>query len=85
VAPALHQALLAGRDAIERGGERRPQAVRSAMAAVVGREPRFTPGYAEVVNAADLSPMDPLTGEVRLLIAARLGRARLIDNLGAHA
>jgi pantothenate synthetase len=25
-----------------------------------------------------------LTGDLRLLIAARLGRARLIDNLGAH-
>jgi pantoate--beta-alanine ligase len=85
VAPAIHRALLAGREAVEGGGERRPGAVRSAMAAVIGREPAFTLGYAEVVSAADLHPIDPLTGEVRLLIAARLGRARLIDNMGAHA
>jgi pantoate--beta-alanine ligase len=84
VAPLLYRSLLAGRDAIT-AGDRRADAVRSAMAAVVGREPRFTLGYAEVVDATDLSPIDPLAGEVRLLVAARLGRTRLIDNLGAHA
>jgi pantothenate synthetase len=39
--------------------------------------------YADVV-AADLRRLTVLAGELRLLIAARLGRARLIDNMGAN-
>jgi len=38
-----------------------------------------------VRDGDDLSPLTTITGEVRLLVAARLGRARLIDNLGAKA
>ena len=34
---------------------------------------------------ATLRPIDPLRGPVRLLAAARFGRARLIDNLGVDA
>ena len=55
------------------------------MAAVVATEPRFTLDYAEVVDAADLTVPTVLAGELRLLIAAKLGRARLIDTLGAHS
>jgi pantoate--beta-alanine ligase len=82
VAPALHRALVAGRAAIE-DGERDPDAVRAVMAGVVAAEPLFTLDYADVVSAADLTAVSPLAGEVRLLIAARLGAARLIDNMGA--
>ena len=38
-----------------------------------------------LLKTADLAAQNPLSGEVRLLVAARLGRTRLIDNLGAHA
>jgi pantoate--beta-alanine ligase len=81
-APVLHQALLAGCRAIE-AGSTDPGEVRRAMVGVVGGEPLFTLDYAEVV-AADLTPLSVLAGEVRLLIAARIGKARLIDNLGAQ-
>jgi pantoate--beta-alanine ligase len=84
VAPALHRALLAGRSAIERDGETDPDAVRQAMSAVIDAEPLFTLDYADVVASTDLARISPLAGEIRLLIAARLGRARLIDNLGAR-
>jgi pantoate--beta-alanine ligase len=84
VAPRLHEALEAGRRLIEEDGETDPAAVRAAMASVVAAEPRFTLDYAEVVNAADLTIPPVLAGELRLLIAARLGRARLIDNVGAN-
>jgi pantoate--beta-alanine ligase len=33
-------------------------------------------------DAGTLKPIDTLTGEARLLAAARIGRTRLIDNLG---
>jgi pantoate--beta-alanine ligase len=48
-------------------------AARRAMAEVVAGEPLATLDYADVLT---------LPAEVRLLIAARVGRARLIDNLG---
>jgi pantoate--beta-alanine ligase len=85
VAGTLYRALVAGQTAIEVDHQTDPCAVRDLMTGVVAGQPRFTLDYAEVVSAADLAPLPVLTGEVRLLIAARLGRARLIDNLGAHA
>ena len=81
-APALYRALIAGRDTIE-AGERDPHAIRNAMVETVAREPAIELDYAEVTSA-DLSPLTAVAGDVRLLIAARLGKARLIDNLGAH-
>jgi pantoate--beta-alanine ligase len=84
VAPTLCRALLAGRALIEDDGQTDPDVVRAVMTATVAAEPRFTLDYAEVVSASDLTPISPLVGEVRLLIAAQLGRARLIDNMGAR-
>jgi pantoate--beta-alanine ligase len=84
VASTLYRARRAGRAAIEEDHQTDSDAVRVVMTAVIGAEPRFALDYAEVVNAADLTPRPRLAGDVRLLAAARLGRARLIDNLGAH-
>jgi pantoate--beta-alanine ligase len=84
VAPALYRALSTGRSAIEESHETDPDAVRRVMAEVIDAEPRFTLDYADVVASGDLVRLNPLAGEIRLLIAARLGRARLIDNLGAR-
>ncbi|MEN3273118.1 MAG: pantoate--beta-alanine ligase, partial [Actinomycetota bacterium] len=80
-APALHRGLMAGADCI-RSGERDANVVVDAMRAVVATEPLFELDYAAVVDAATFATPDPLTGELRLLAAARLGKARLIDNLG---
>lgn len=81
VAPVLHRALVAGADCV-RAGELDPATVVAAMAGTIGAEPRFTLDYAAVVDPATFSTPDPLLGELRLLAAARLGKARLIDNLG---
>jgi pantoate--beta-alanine ligase len=83
-APVLYRALRAGA-LLAAGGERDPDAVRARMAEVVAAEPLAHLDYAEVVAAADLSPLEVVAGEVRLLIAARFGAARLIDNLGVTA
>jgi pantoate--beta-alanine ligase len=80
-APVLHRALLAGAAAIE-AGERDAAAVRAVMDAVLATEALVSPDYAAVVDAATLGTPDPLSGELRLLVAARLPSARLIDNLG---
>ena len=52
------------------------------MSAVIAAEPRFSLDYTAVVDPSTFATPDPLVGELRLLAAARLGKARLIDNLG---
>ena len=54
-----------------------------AMAAVLGAEPLVTIDYAEVVDPHTLQCPPEVDGEVRLLVAARVGPVRLIDNEGA--
>jgi pantoate--beta-alanine ligase len=83
-APVVHAALQMGRADID-AGERDPAKVRALMADLIAAEPLAELDYAEVVDARTLQEVDPLTGELRLLIAARFGRARLIDNLAARA
>jgi pantoate--beta-alanine ligase len=80
-APVLYTALRAGAAAIG-AGERDPAAVRDLMAGIIEAEPLAGLDYAEVVDADSLTVPDPLTGNLRLLAAVRLGRARLIDNVG---
>jgi pantoate--beta-alanine ligase len=83
-APVLNRALRAGAAAIE-AGERDADAVRRLLRETIAAEPAVCVDYAEVVDAATLERLDPLAGEVRLLVAAKLGKARLIDNVGATA
>lgn len=80
-ATVLWRSLQAGRDAVV-DGSRDPGEVEAVMDAVLAAEPKVSPDYAAVVDAATLERPDVLVGELRLLIAARLGRARLIDNIG---
>jgi pantothenate synthetase len=53
------------------------------MTALIAGEPLAQLDYAEVVDAATFEVPDPLRGTLRLLVAARFGGARLIDNVGA--
>jgi pantoate--beta-alanine ligase len=85
IAPLLHRALDRGRAAIESDHETEPATVEAVMRDLVTAEERLLLDYAVVRDPDDLSLLTTITGEVRLLIAARLGRARLIDNLGAQA
>ena len=80
-APVLHRALRAGAALVDTG-ERDPSVVRTTLVGLVAAEPLATLDYAEIVDAHGLAVPARLTGELRLLIAARFGRARLIDNLG---
>ncbi len=83
VAPALHGALLAGAGVLEAGGT--PDECRDAMTRVLAAAPLLRVVYAEPVDAETLEPLlaslAPATS-ARLVIAAFLGRTRLIDNLG---
>ncbi|HVL27821.1 MAG TPA: pantoate--beta-alanine ligase [Acidimicrobiales bacterium] len=62
-------------------GEGDGDALRELMARFVSSEPDVALDYAEVADAATLEPLGTVEGEARLLIAARVGATRLIDNL----
>jgi pantoate--beta-alanine ligase len=79
-ATVLHRALLEGRDAAARG-ELDPRAVESLVADRVYAEPRADLDYVALVDSLTLQPAEHMTGELRLLVAARFGRTRLLDNL----
>ncbi len=76
-APAIHRTLLEMRDAI-RAGKPRTQVEADAEASL--RESGFAPDYA-AIRRPDLSEPQDGRGGFVALIAARLGRTRLIDNL----
>jgi pantoate--beta-alanine ligase len=80
-APVLHRALRHGAALVE-AGERDPVVVEAAMAEVVAAEPLVLLDYAAAVEADTLVSPAVLAGEVRLLIAARVGAPRLLDNVG---
>jgi pantoate--beta-alanine ligase len=79
-APALHAALLDAVDAI-RAGTRAPGDVVASVRNAVAAEPVLDLEYVEVRDASSLEPMPSLTGEFVVALAARVGKARLIDNV----
>jgi pantoate--beta-alanine ligase len=84
-ARALYWSLLAGKRAMEEQGLTNPAGVQAAMVAVADREDLFEPDYVEVVDPSTLEVPPLLSGEARLLVAGRIGKARLIDNVAANA
>jgi pantoate--beta-alanine ligase len=73
-AVALSRALRAGADAGPQGAE----AVLAAAGAVLAAEPALVQDYLELTDI-DLGPA-PTAGPARLLVAARAGSTRLLDN-----
>jgi len=62
-------------------GERDPAKVTGDMHALLAREPLVEPEYVAAVDWDLLTPVDRLRGWVLFPLAARVGRARLIDNV----
>jgi pantoate--beta-alanine ligase len=83
-ATVLARALAAGRAALAYGA-RGSAAVAEAMRAAAATEPLVQLDYAVAVDAATLEERDVLgdLAQTRLLIAAQVGPARLIDNSAA--
>jgi pantoate--beta-alanine ligase len=79
-ARVLFLALQEGSERIRRG-EKYAAAVRVAMTAMIRREPLADMEYAVVVHPRTLDPVKMIQGPVALLLAVRIGKTRLIDNL----
>jgi pantoate--beta-alanine ligase len=79
-AAAVHRAL---RGAVERvaAGERDPASLAASVVRDIINGGFDSVEYAEVLGAADLSPLASVEGKVILAVAARLGPTRLIDNV----
>ena len=78
VAPLIHRLLQAARTRLLAGAaEQAVEAEGLAALSAAG----FRPDYFAVRDARDLHPAQPHTRELVVLVAARLGKARLIDNL----
>ena len=77
-APAIHRALEAADAAVGRG-ERSAAAVLAAARSELDSA-GIEPEYLELRSAKDLQPVEHVNGSTLLAVAARVGRARLIDN-----
>jgi pantoate--beta-alanine ligase len=78
-ATALHRSL----DAVRRevaAGQRDVLRLLAALRHVLDAEPGVALDYAEIVDAETLEPVVSLRGNCLILLAAKLGKTRLIDN-----
>lgn len=79
-AAMLHRALAAA-EALFQSGTREPELLRSSMRAMIQSEQGITIDYCEVADHETLTPLTAAQAGMVLLVAVRLGRTRLIDNL----
>ena len=76
---ALQRALAAAQAAVAEGEFGADAVLRAARAELDGAG--IEPEYLELRSTADLSPVERVNGSTLLAVAARVGRARLIDNV----
>lgn len=79
-APAIARALDAAHQAFRQGTRDAP-ALLGVVRETVGREPAIQLEYAEAVDPACLRPVTIADRETIVAVAARVGSARLIDNI----
>jgi pantoate--beta-alanine ligase len=77
-AVALSRALAAAEQAVAEGQVDAGAVLSAARAELDGAG--IEPEYLELLSAHDLSPVERVNGTTMLAVAARVGRARLIDN-----
>lgn len=76
----LHRALAAARQQMA-AGERHAQQMQNTLRKHLEAEPLAKIDYAEIVDADSFEPVSRITRPCYILLAAYLGKTRLIDNL----
>jgi pantoate--beta-alanine ligase len=79
-ATVLHRALAAAREELA-AGERDVARLQSSIRRVLDAEPLMKIDYAEVVDVDSFEPVARVTSSSYILLAAYLGKTRLIDNM----
>jgi pantoate--beta-alanine ligase len=82
-ATVLYRALSRARRTIEEG-ERDTMSIVAAMRRELAGEPLASADYVEIVEADSFEPVVRLTRSCLVLLAARFGATRLIDNMQAE-
>jgi pantoate--beta-alanine ligase len=80
VAGTIWRALSEG-ERLFRIGQRDATVLQSAVRSVLMREPGLSIDYVEIVDPDSLMPQAVIESRIVILVAVRVGRARLIDNL----
>jgi pantoate--beta-alanine ligase len=81
-AAVLNRALRSAVD-LALSGETNVETVRSHITEMIATEPLVSaPDYVAIVDAHSLESLDLLAGDVRIILAAHVGRPRLLDNMG---
>ena len=79
-ATVIYRALSAARDLFI-SGTKEPEKLKKKMRAVLFMEPGVGIDYVVVSDPETLEPLDTASSNMVLLVAARVGKTRLIDNL----
>lgn len=79
-APCLYRALTEARR-LYREGETDPAPLRTAMESIIASAPLARPDYIEIVDRDTLAPVERVTDAAVAVLAVRIGRTRLIDNM----
>jgi pantoate--beta-alanine ligase len=79
-AAAIYRALTTAEQFVK-AGVKEPETLKSRMQAVLQEERGISIDYCEVADPESLAPLAAVRDGAVLLVAVRLGRARLIDNI----
>ncbi len=79
-APVIFRALASARD-LFLAGTREPENIKNTMRAVIQSEPGVAIDYIELLDPESLAPLETPQNTAAILVAARLGHTRLIDNI----
>jgi len=79
-AAVLNRSLTAARD-LFLAGVKEPEKLKNKIRAVIAGEPAITIDYVEIADPENLTSLAEIERTMVILIAVRLGRTRLIDNL----
>ena len=80
IAPVLNQALRQSEGLISTGG-RRADEIKTAALAILQQYSEIRVEYLEIVDPENMQPVEQITGSVRIMVAAWIGKTRLIDNI----